>query len=168
MEFDRVFRPAISLFAIAALFAGQIAIRFGSELNHDTAWFLYVAHGLLDGGELYRDFVEVNPPLGIWLTVPVVMLSRAIGLAPIETLYGVFFAITALSLLLAWRYLAMIRGLPKWTAGLVLFLLAAVFLFIPASAFAQREHLLTLLFLPWFMLRAARSYPQQNRPSLAC
>jgi hypothetical protein len=157
MAFDRVFRPAIFLIAIAALFAGQIAIRLGSDLNHDTAWFLYVAHGLLEGGELYRDFVEVNPPLAMWLTMPVVMLSRVIGVGPIETLYGVFFAITALSLLLVWRYLAMIRGLPKWAAGFVLVLLAAAFLFIPGSSFAQREHLLIMLFTPWFMLRAARS-----------
>lgn len=162
MALDRVLRPAIFMIAIALLFAGQIAIRIGSELNHDTAWFLYVAQGLLNGGELYRDFVEVNPPLAIWLTVPVVMLSRATGLAPIETLYGVFFAITAMSLLLAWRYLAMINGVPKWKAGFVLFLLAAVFLFIPGSAFGQREHLLVLLFLPWFMLRAARSQGAQT------
>jgi hypothetical protein len=157
MTFDRVFRPATLVIAIAVLFAGQIAIRLGSELNHDTAWFLYVARGLLGGGELYRDFVEVNPPLAIWLTVPVVMLSRATRLAPIETLYGVFFAITAMSLLLTWRYLAMIRSVPKWTAGLVLFLLAAAFLFFPGSAFGQREHLLVLLFTPWFMLRVVRS-----------
>jgi hypothetical protein len=111
----------------------------------------------LNGGELYRDFVEVNPPLGMWLAVPVVKLSRATGLAPIETLYGVFFMITALSLLLLRRYLAMIRGMPEQTTGLVLFLLAAAFLFIPGSTFGQREHLLVLLFMPWFMLRAVRS-----------
>ncbi|MEQ1520848.1 MAG: hypothetical protein ABL936_06210, partial [Aestuariivirga sp.] len=156
-----MFRPAAFLIAIAVLFAGQVAIRLGSELNHDTAWFLYVAQGLLNGGELYRDFVEVNPPLGMWLTVPVVMLSRATGLAPIETLYGVFFAITAMSLLLAWRYLAMIRGVPKGVAGLVIFLLAAAVLFVPGAAFGQREHLLALLFMPWFMLRAARSQGAQ-------
>lgn len=157
MAFDRVFRPAIVLIAITALFAGQITIRFGSELNHDTAWFLYVAQGLLYGGELYRDFVEVNPPLAIWLTVPVVMLSRAIGVAPIETLYGVFFAITAISLLLAWRYLAMIHSVPNWATKLAMVLLAGIFLFLPGSSFGQREHLLALLFLPWFILRAART-----------
>ena len=158
MAFDRVFRPAIVLIAIAALFAVQIAIRLGSDLNNDTAWFLYVAQGLLNGGELYRDFVEVNPPLGMWLTVPVVMLSRATGAGPIATLYGVFFVITAISLLLAWRYLAMIRGPSKWTTGLVLILVAVVVLFMPGAAFGQREHLLVLFFLPWFMLRAARSH----------
>ena len=157
MTIDRVFRPATLLIAIAVLFAIQITIRLGSELNHDTAWYLYVAQGLLNGGELYREFVEVNPPLGMWLTVPVVMLSGAIGLAPIETIYGVFFIATALSLLLLRRYLTMIRELPKGSAGLVLFLLAAAFLFMPGSTFGQREHLLVLLFMPWFMLRTARS-----------
>lgn len=161
MAFDRVLRPAIVLIAIAVLFAGQIAIRLGSELNHDTAWYLYVAQGLLKGGELYRDFVEVNPPLGMWLTVPVVMLSRATGAGPIETLYGVFFAITAMSLLLAWRYLAIVGGVPDWVKKFVLILLAGAFLFIPGSSFGQREHLLALLFMPWFILRAARSQGTQ-------
>ena len=86
MTSDRVFHPATILIAIALLFAGQIVIRLGSELNHDTAWYLYVAQGLRGGGELYRDYVEVNPPLAMWLTVPVVMLSGATGLAPIVTL----------------------------------------------------------------------------------
>lgn len=158
MALDRVFRPATLLIAIAVLFLMQIAIRLGSDLNNDTAWYLYVAQGLLNGGELYRDFVEVNPPLGMWLTVPVVTLSRATGAGPVETLYGVFFALTAISLLLAWRYLAMIRGVTIGIAGLAVFLLAVALLFIPGAAFGQREHLLVLLFLPWFMLRAARSH----------
>lgn len=157
MTLDKALRPAISLILIALLFVCQIAIRLGSDLNHDTAWFLYVAQGMLDGGELYRDFVEVNPPLAIWLTVPIVMLSRATGIAPVETLHGVFFAVTALSLLLVRRYLAMIREVPDWAKELALVLLAAAFLFIPASSFGQREHLLALLFLPWFALRFARS-----------
>ncbi len=153
---DRVFRPAIFLILMAILFVCQIVIRLDSDLNHDAAWFLYVAQGVLDGGKLYRDFVEVNPPLAIWLTVPVVMLSRTAGLAPIETLYGVFFAITAASLLLVRRYLAMINGVPDWTERLILFLLAAAFLFIPALSFGQREHLLALLFMPWLILRFGR------------
>jgi hypothetical protein len=157
MTFNRVFRPATLLIAITVLFASQIAIRLGSDLNHDTAWYLYVAQGLLNGGELYRDFVEVNPPLGIWLTVPVVVLSRATGLAPVEALYGVFFATTILTSLLVQRYLAMIQGVPDFPKGLILSLLVAAFLFIPGPSFGQREHLLVLLFMPWFMLRAVRS-----------
>lgn len=158
---DKALRPAASLVLIAIFSAIQIAIRFTSDLNHDTAWYLYVAQGLLSGGELYRDFVEVNPPLAIWLTVPMVMLSHATGLGSIETLYGVFFAATAMSLLLIRRYLAMVRGVPGWTAGLVLILLAAAFLFIPGSSFGQREHLLILLFMPWFVLRFVRSQGTQ-------
>lgn len=157
MTFNRVFRPATLLIAITILFASQIAIRLGSDLNHDTAWYLYVAQGLLNGGELYRDFVEVNPPLGIWLTVPVVMLSLATGFAPVETLYGVFFATTVLTSLLVQRYLAMIQGVSGLLKGLILSLLVAAFLFIPGPSFGQREHLLVLLFMPWFMLRAVRS-----------
>ncbi len=162
MTLERAFRPAAFLIVIAILFACQIAIRLDSDLNHDTAWFLYVAQGLLDGGELYRDFVEVNPPLAVWLTVPVVMLSRATGLAPIEALYGAFFVLTAMSLLLVRRYFAMIRDVPDWAKRLVLILLGAAFLFIPGPSFGQREHLLALWFMPWVLLRAARTQGAQT------
>lgn len=158
---NKALRRSVPLVLIAILFVYQIAIRLRSDLIYDAAWFLYVAQGLLDGGELYRDFVEVNPPLAIWLTVPVVILSRVTGLAPVETFYGMFFATTAVSLLLVRRYLAMIRGVPDWAPGLVLVLLAAAFLFIPGRSFGQREHLLVLLFMPWFVLRFARSQGTQ-------
>jgi hypothetical protein len=62
---NKALRPSVPLVLIAILFVCQIAIRLRSDLIYDAAWFLYVAQGLLDGGELYRDFVEVNPPLAI-------------------------------------------------------------------------------------------------------
>lgn len=138
--------------AILALFAAQAVLRFASEINHDTGWYLYVAAGLLDGKSLYHDFVEVNPPLAMWLTVPAVAVSRWSGLNPHHLLYLQQFLLTAITLLLVWRYL-------KWAGTphrpVLIGIVAAILLFAPGPDFGQREHLMVLLFLPWLLLRVA-------------
>ena len=99
-----------ALAVILALFAMQMRIRFGSEINHDTAWYIHVAGGLLDGKQLYVDFVEVNPPLAMWLTVPAVWIGRLLGVASTPIVYVQFFALTVFSLGLAYRSLQHVPG----------------------------------------------------------
>ena len=134
----------------ALLFALQIAIRFHSSLGHDMAWYLYVADGLVDGKKLYVDFVEVNPPLGMWLDIPVIWLARALSVSPIFCFYSSIFLLVALSLAICWRYGREIEE-SRWT----IFLLgaAAVMLFLPGEAFGQREHIMIMMVLPWLLLR---------------
>ncbi|MGQ0483987.1 MAG: hypothetical protein ACT4SY_01335 [Hyphomicrobiales bacterium] len=147
----------LALLAIAGLFAWQMAIRFGSDLHHDPAWYLYVAQGLLDGKELYKEFVEVNPPLAIWLTVPVPWLARLAGLDPVDVFYMVLFLLTGLALLAVRRYSGLVPGIPADRQRILLVLTAAILLFAPGESFGQREQLIALLFLPWLMIRAARA-----------
>jgi hypothetical protein len=142
--------------AIAALFAAQIAIRFASDLNHDTAWYLYVAAGLLDGKELYRDFVEVNPPLAMWLTVPVPWAARLLGFDAVPVFYATFLLLTGLALVAAWRYAGLIPQLAGGGRLALLVVTAAILLFAPGGNFGQREQLIVLFFLPWLLLRVAR------------
>ena len=145
------------LSSLAALFVLQAIFRFQSDLNHDTAWYLHVAAGLLDGKRLYSDFIEVNPPLGIWLMVPVAGAARLTGADAIHLLYLSFFALTAASLGLAARYLNKLPGLASLQRNALLIAIAILLLFVPAGDFAQREHLQVLLFLPWLFLRLVRS-----------
>lgn len=150
-------RRGIAPLLIAALFAAQMAIRFASDLNHDTAWYLYVAQGLLDGKELYKDFVEVNPPLAIWLTVPVPWAARLTGFDPVKVFYMLVFLLTAFTLLAARRYAGLMSAIPAGGRGMLLVLATAILLFVPSGNFGQREQLIALLFLPWLLLRAARA-----------
>lgn len=143
--------------SIVALFVIQAVIRFRSDIHHDVAWYLYIADGLLHGKHLYTDFIEVNPPLGIWLTLPAVWLGSLTGLGSIKAFYSVLLALTALSLLLVNRYLRLLRDVPDAARAMLCVFIAAVILFMPAMDFAEREHLMVLLFLPWPFLRLARS-----------
>jgi|GEM_PF-2241532 len=149
-------RPQV-IAGIAVLFAIQAIVRFRSDMNHDTAWYIFVVEGMLQGKHLYTDFLEVNPPLGIWLTVPIVWLANLAGLNSIPATYGILFALTAMSLLLANRYLRLLHDVPDTARAMLCVFMAAVMLFMPAMDFAEREHLMVLLFLPWPVLRLARS-----------
>lgn len=52
--------PAVSLILIVAFF-----VQIGRPLNHDVAWFFYVARGtVFHGGVLYSDYIEPSFPPG--------------------------------------------------------------------------------------------------------
>lgn len=150
-------RRGVIVASIVALFVIQAIIRFQSDIIHDAAWYLYVADGLLHGKHLYTDFIEVNPPLGIWLTLPVAWLGDLTGLGSVNATYTVLLVLTVLPLLLVNRYLRLMRDVPHAARALFCVVIAAVILFMPAIDFAEREHLMILLFLPWPFLRLARA-----------
>ena len=135
---------------VALLFAVQIFLRFHSSLIHDAAWYLYVAQGLLHGKKLYVDFVEVNPPLGMWLVVPPVWFAELTGSALVTSLYCYLFALTAATLALCNRYLS---GEQFARSNFMIVAISAILLFAPGNNFGQREHFMVLLFLPWVILR---------------
>ena len=146
-------RRDATLLVIALLFALQAAIRFSSHVSHDVAWYIYAAGRLLDGAVLYRDLVEVNPPLGIWLTVPLVALARLTNMPAIPLFQAGVLALTVLSLGLAARLLTSAHEVSAGVRHALLILAAALMLFIPAYDFGQREHLVVLLVAPWLLLR---------------
>src|SRR4029077_2389608 len=57
--------------AVFACIAIAVAAELGKTAPPDMAFLLYAAGRLLDGATLYRDVVEINPPLVIWLNVPI-------------------------------------------------------------------------------------------------
>jgi hypothetical protein len=146
---------ALAFGIIFCFFALQAFLRFQSDLVGDAAWYLYVADGLLHGKQLYVDYIEVNPPLAVWIMVPIAWLGAATTLGPVNALYVSLLLLTAASLALVNRYIAML-GTPAQLRRYWLALLAAVVLFLPAGDFGEREHFMVLLFVPWLFLRVAR------------
>ena len=123
-------------------------------LNGDAHWILTMAGRVLDGQHLYRDILEINPPLIVWLQLPVVWLARLLALPPpLVYRLGVF----ALALLASWAAAGFVaaskaRRLAGWSLPACL----AAVLLVPAGAFGQREQIITALLLPLVALAAAR------------
>ena len=146
-------RRDFTLAVVAALFVGQAAIRFASHLAPDVAWYLYAGGRLLDGGVLYRDVVEANPPLGVWLSVLVAAAARAAGVGSALVLKLALLGLTALSFALSARFIAAASDVAAGAKHLLLILVAALLLFLPGADFGQRDHVMILLVLPWVLVK---------------
>lgn len=140
--------PALAASVIVVALAVTAEIR--GPLNGDAHWILTMASRVLGGERLYRDILEINPPLIVWLQVPIVWLAQAVGLAPATVYRGVVLAVCVIStaatvhLLSRSRFAVRHAGLNEWMAPALLFVL----LLIPAGAFGQREQIITALLLP--------------------
>jgi hypothetical protein len=123
--------------------------------NNDNAWLLYTASRVVDGARLYVDVVEINPPLIIWLEIPIVWLARSSGLAPVEVFRAVVLG-GALASATACNWIAG-RAFPSMRSSQAFFLVALALIALPVSWFGQREHLLMILVLPYLYLSAGRT-----------
>ena len=125
----------------------------------DVSWLLYMAGRILDGATPYVDVVEVNPPLIVWLNLPIAALGRALALPPVLVYRLAAVGCAGLSLLLCARAL---RRLPATArtplGGAVFLLLVLVELPMARADFGEREHLLVLLAAPYVLAVAGRAH----------
>ena len=135
-------------------FVGEVR----SGLNGDSAWLLHVARRVSDGARLYVDVIEVNPPLVVWLGLPVVALARATGWSDAAIFRGAIWCLALLAIWLGGRALRLLApGTPVGWRPAVLVGMAVVLVGMPAGYFGQREHLVLILVLPWLLVAAARA-----------
>lgn len=143
---------------LAAVLIVGLQAQLASLINHDTAWYLHAGARFLDGGRLYQDvFVDINPPLGIYLTVPPVALARLTGLFAVDVFVVYFYALIALSLAATWWLLRASPALPVTLRRGLVFAAALILTVSPADQFGQREHFLVVLALPYLVLLALRA-----------
>jgi len=153
-------RDQIAAVAMALVLAALCGAAVGpSYVNHDAAWYLYVAKRWFDGATLYRSVIDTNPPLIIWLTAIPVWWSNLIGAAAPAVFKVFVFAAAGLSLFAVYRTVT--RAWPHRTFVL---LASAAFVSLPfvKSDFGQREHVALLLTLPYIFAAAAEEKPNPN------
>ncbi len=136
-----------------------------SRLNYDVAWLMTGARRLLGGAALYGpDFVDVNPPLAVYALTPASAFASASGISePIAVrLQTALFSILVLAACAALlrRVYGASDSLPRlwWLVGLafVFFVSPGLNLGTEAVAYAQREHWILLLCLPYLILVSIR------------
>ena len=67
-------RPLGIALAIVALLT---AFRVTGTVDSDVAWQLWIAGRIHAGAHLYRDIIEVNPPLWFWMALPIDSIASA-------------------------------------------------------------------------------------------
>jgi hypothetical protein len=143
--------------ALGALVVVVLHPHFFVPPTADVSWLLHAAGRLADGGTLGHDVVEVNPPLILWLKIPVVLAARALDVMPYLVWMG---AIAVLAVVVAWWTARLLGDLPGWgerraAAACVVMLLMT--LAVPRYDFGQREHLAFLLTVPLLAVAMRRS-----------
>jgi hypothetical protein len=163
--FGRVHRLLSSQALAIGVSLAIVAIGLVDQLNTmvipDIGWYLHSAERYLDGGTLYRDiFIEVNPPLGFFLTLPAVVIARIAGFPPTEIFAIYVYAILAVSLAAVWRLLNADRSLSNEQRNGLILLIATVYVIGPGNQLGQREHFMILLSLPYLVAYAMHSTGQ--------
>lgn len=125
--------------------------------NNDVQWLMTATSRLLADGTYTRDFFEPNPPLILFLYVPPLLLIKYFSLTIITAVKIYIFSLGLLVFSLAYFFIRKIF-LPKdlLIANVFAFTLLAAFLIIPFGEFAQREHLIFILSIPYLLAVAFR------------
>jgi hypothetical protein len=139
------------------VFLVAILLRQAVPLNTDVSWLLVVCERMLDGQHLYRDIIEINPPMAAFAYLPGVALARVLGVDPRHVIDAQLLLLAAASLFAVSRILRLSPSLSGLNWGPLVIWAAAVVTVLPMHVFAQREHMAMLTFLPALAVYALRS-----------
>jgi hypothetical protein len=145
------------LILIGVVFIVAIGLRQVVPLNTDVSWLLVIGERMLDGQRLYRDIIEVNPPMAPFAYLPGVALARILGVDPRHVIDAQLLLLAAASLLAVSRILRLSPAMAPMRSGAFAVWAAAVLTILPMHVFAQREHIALLTFLPALAVYALRS-----------
>lgn len=145
------------LILIGVVFAIAIGLRQIVPLNTDVSWLFVIGERMLDGQRLYKDIIEINPPMAPFAYLPGVALARALGVDPRHVIDAQLLLLAAASMYVVWRIWLLSPAMAPFRSGAFAVWAAAVFTILPMNVFAQREHMALLTFLPALAVYALRS-----------
>jgi hypothetical protein len=145
------------LLLIGVVFAIAVGLRQVVPLNTDVSWLFVIGERMLDGQRLYRDIIEINPPMAPFAYLPGVALARVLGVDPRHVIDAQLLLLAAASLFAVSRILLLSPATAPSRSGAFAVWAAAVVTILPMHVFAQREHIALLTFLPALAVYALRS-----------
>lgn len=159
MSFLKKYHP-VCLGIITLLCAISWIIQSQFLLNWDVSWDILVTQRLINGGSYTQDFFDLNPPLVFYVYTPSVFLAY---LFSIPTTVAFRLYLFTLALFSMWLCNTLIRRIfikeRPLIADALLVSVTITFFLLPGMDFGEREHLLVLFTLPYFL---AVGYQLQN------
>lgn len=149
----------LALLAGSGLIGLMISVQ-PMSINHDVALYLECGRQLLQGKLPYVDFMDVNPPLIMYLSTVPVAIASALTIPVIAGLHLVVLMLAAASAGVS-SHLLFRSGLgitpgTAGRAGLGILVYSALLFWTSPPAWGQREHLFLLAYLPLFYCRWIR------------
>lgn len=169
MHFPNVIGPILLGLTIGLLLdLALFHVFFFTAQRQDQTWLLYAAARVLDGTQLYGPrLVETNPPLIVWLCTLPAWLAAHLHMQPLLVLHLFVTLLIALSSAWSIRLLRAVGVLRSRTATLIAFaLLLVAQTWVRGFDFAEREHIIVVLLLPYilssiFPLSASLGLPER-------
>ena len=143
--------PLLIALAITAIIT---LARMGGAVDSDVASQLGLAQRIHEGARLYRDIVEVNPPLWFWMALPIDRLAAFLHLPAATVLVAAFGLLVGLSLAATNRLLSHVGITPR---ALFLAYAALILAALPWMHVGQREQIVLIGALPYAALIASRN-----------
>jgi hypothetical protein len=140
------------------------ALRLTGGVDSDVASQLQIAQRIHEGARLYRDIVEVNPPLWFWMALPIDRLATVFHLQATSVLIVAFGLLVALSLAATDR---LVRHIDPPRRAMFLAYAALILAAMPWMHVGQREQIVLIGALPYAALVAARCDARAVSPLLA-
>lgn len=132
-------KRALPFTALAAI----VAILTQIQPSADVAWQMWIGRELSKGAQLYRDIVEINPPLWFWLAVPIVRIAALLHLSG-PTVLIVFLGLCAA--------VSLLFSSPSWRLPMTIaFFIAGI------SSTGEREQFTLITVTPYVLLCAVRT-----------
>lgn len=143
---------------VLAVCAAWLVGYFFPPINHDTAVLLYVARVWLEGSRLYVDAIDMNTPLVFVLHLLPEALAKLTGISGINMLVGMLgLGIGASFLTCRWVLAASLDPAHATADALLPLLLVFILIVYPNDNFAQREHLMLVLAIPYILVASGRA-----------
>jgi hypothetical protein len=130
----------------------------GWSVDSDVASQLWIATRMHEGAHLYRDIIEVNPPLWFWMGIPFERLAALLHVQAATILIVSFGLMIALSLAATER---LIRHIPPGRRTIFLAYGTLVLAAMPWLHVGQREQIVLIGAVPYAALIASR---REGRP----
>jgi hypothetical protein len=151
--FDRAAAPVfVAVVLLAVLLRFLIDPR---RINDDAALYLTTGQLILKGRMPYVDFVDINPPLIMYLNVVPAAIARWLSLSPIVVLNVLVWSLVVGSTMLIRHVLRLRPNRSNRTESLVLIAWVSVNAYVAwIGSWGQREQLFVVLYVPFFVLRS--------------
>ncbi len=131
----------------------MLAVSLTRTLSHDVGLFIFLSTRMLDGARFYRDIIEPNPPLIIYIHMLPTVVARLLGVSTIMAFHVFAFVLFNYAIISTLPFIKATRYLSGNVAAssMILFCLYLSAFVLPFmwDSYEQREHILCLLALPY-------------------
>ncbi|WP_235602849.1 hypothetical protein, partial [Piscirickettsia litoralis] len=131
-------------------------------LSNDVIWLMTATARLLSGGSYVQDFFETNPPLILYLYTPAYLLKQYLAIPEEYAVYILTFSIGIISLALSKPSIRKIFHGDTVSESILVLSLVVIYFMLPSYAFAEREHLMIMLVMPYVISLAVDYYSEKK------